>query len=291
VVAFRRNHWPLCLGFRNWSDYDHAISRSDPQPQTFIQYVNAGRRLSEPLGETYALVEKIAEAVIRLVRIIDPAFTAGTRKRKHRYVLELVGDKTDAKAVYLDIVRALAVERRALGEYEWNDHWRPTLTHLAQAITGAAAGGDEIVTFLAWGEDADGAGGQEQPCRSDNIFHYPIKDPAVAVRVGSIHSVKGETHTATLVLETFYYAHHLKSLKPWLLGNRSGGAGATAAQQARLKLHYVAMTRPARLLCLAVREDALEPAEIATLRDRGWRVARVGPAGPEWLRGVDEPEQ
>jgi hypothetical protein len=101
--------------------------------------------------------------------------------------------------------------------------------------------------------------------------------------------VKGETHTATLVLETFYHTHHLKTLKPWLLGDRSGGNGASAALQRRLKLHYVAMTRPARLLCLALREDSLNAAEIMKLMERGWRVARVRPDGSEWLEPAVEP--
>src|SRR5260370_27733493 len=59
----------------------------------------------------------------------------------------------------------------------------------------------------------------------DNVFCHPVEDPAVRIRVGSIHSVKGETHTATLVLDTFYYKHSYAALKPWLLGQKSGGAG------------------------------------------------------------------
>ncbi|NEI63856.1 MULTISPECIES: hypothetical protein [Rhizobium] len=42
------------------------------------------------------------------------------------------------------------------------------------------------------------------PTVASNIFAYPAADPKVKIRLGSIHSVKGETHTATLVLDSFF---------------------------------------------------------------------------------------
>ncbi len=267
-----------------WPTYDHEINRADPQPQTFVQYVTAGRRLSEQSGETHAFVEKIAEAVIGLVRIADSEFRTEARKRKHRYVLQLLENAADAKKVYLDLVGELAVERTPISEVDWNNGRRGRLIEIAQAITGAQVEDEgDIAAFLEWGAAVDNAPDQGLHPQSDNLFRYPADNPAVAVRVGSIHSVKGETHTATLVLETFYRAHHLKTLKSWLMGDRSGGDGATAAVKSRLKLHYVAMTRPAHLLCLALRDDSLEAGEITKLQEHGWRIARVGAAGPEWL--------
>lgn len=266
-----------------WPDYDYEIGRADPQPQTFVQYVSAGRRLSQDSGETHAVVEKIAEAVIRLARIADPAFSAGKRIRKHRYLLELLKGKDAAKTAYIDMVRTLAADRVTLTENGWNDNWRQTATQIAQDLIGAAVGGDDVTTFLAWGNARVAAAGEEQRSRSDNIFRYPRDNPSVAIRVGSIHAAKGETHTATLVLETFYYGHHLKALKPWLLGDRSGMDGASLRLQARLKLHYVAMTRPARLVCLAMRHDSVDDNETTKLRGHGWRIARVTAHGPEWV--------
>ena len=119
--------------------------------------------------------------------------------------------------------------------------------------------------------------------KQSNVLTDATFAPIIKVRVGSIHSVKGETHTATLVLETFFKAHHLKKLKPWLLGDKNGGEGQTEATRQRLKLHYVAMTRAARLLCIAMRADAFEDAETNRLKENGWRVARVTSDAVEWL--------
>jgi hypothetical protein len=104
----------------------------------------------------------------------------------------------------------------------------------------------------------------------------------VAIRVGSIHSVKGETHTATLVLDTYFHGHHLQELKRWLLGQNAGRGNAGVRMQARLKQHYVAMTRPSHLLCLAMM-DTFSEAEIGALKARAWRVARLADAGVAWL--------
>src|SRR3569833_2089783 len=72
----------------------------------------------------------------------------------------------------------------------------------------------------------------------------PPDGPAVDIRVGSIHSAKGETHTATLVLDTFFYDHHLRALRPWLLGQRLGQGTEGPRMCSRLKQHYVDLGNP-----------------------------------------------
>ncbi len=50
----------------------------------------------------------------------------------------------------------------------------------------------------------------------------PAAGRVIEVQMGSIHAVKGETHFATLVLETHNHKHSIKSLLPWLLEDASG---------------------------------------------------------------------
>jgi DNA helicase-2/ATP-dependent DNA helicase PcrA len=59
-------------------------------------------------------------------------------------------------------------------------------------------------------------------------------------------------------METFWYGHSLEALLPWLSGDESGGTAAVQRQQLRLKIHYVAMTRPTHLLCLAMKRSKTE---------------------------------
>jgi DNA helicase-2/ATP-dependent DNA helicase PcrA len=149
--------------------------------------------------------------------------------------------------------------------------------HIAEAIIGSAIGRPTAIDFLKW-EQAN----PTELRRRDNKFRDSAGTPAVEVRMGSIHSIKGETHTATLVLETYFKKHHLEALKPWLLGEKTGGDGQNDLTKSRLRQHYVALTRPTHLLCLALRESSLSPDEINTLKARGWRVGRIGSDKMDW---------
>ena len=119
--------------------------------------------------------------------------------------------------------------------------------------------------------DSLNTGGNEKAHR-DNIYRYPEDEHRVSIKLGSIHSVKGQTHTATLVLETFWKKHNLESLKEWLLGGRRHGPRNGSDETRRLRLHYVAMTRPTHLLCLAMKRNAFSDDEVTLLEGRGWRI-------------------
>jgi DNA helicase-2/ATP-dependent DNA helicase PcrA len=275
---------PRCVG-HYWAEYDNEIGGIDPQPNSFVQYVRAGQRLSQRSNETHEAVEKLAEAILRLARLSDSLFKSGNRKRKHRHVLELLEGHDNARKVYDKIVLELALERNDLDEAQWSGNWAALAKEIAEAITGTKIVEPNAKAFLEWDEGHKPSGKEDGKTRErcDNVYRHPQDEPKVALRVGSIHSVKGETHTGTLVLESFYRTHHLKALKDWLTGKKSGGAKASAALQSRLRQHYVAMTRPSHLLCLTMREDALTAEEIEALKKRGWRLARASDLGPVWI--------
>ena len=119
----------------------------------------------------------------------------------------------------------------------------------------------------------------------DNIYRYPNDNPKVHIRVGSIHSIKGQTHTATLVLETFWQDHNLHKLKQWIVrpkGEKGWKKSDGVEQEKRLKIHYVAMTRPTHLLCLAMKRGTFEKDDgsmdqevVQKLEGRGWKVKCV----------------
>jgi len=111
-----------------------------------------------------------------------------------------------------------------------------------------------------------------------NRFHYPNhENPDISIRLGSIHSVKGQNHTATLVLDTFLNGRNGKTcldyMKSWILGDSTGKGKEGPENTKRLKLHYVAMTRPTHLLCLAMKYDSFTGNEIDNLKGRDrWNI-------------------
>jgi DNA helicase-2/ATP-dependent DNA helicase PcrA len=137
----------------------------------------------------------------------------------------------------------------------------------------------EATRFLIWNVVGDESCLSSTRRSQDNIFRYPSDEPKVYIGIGSIHSVKGKEHTATLVLETYWHKHNLKALIPWITGNQKGWKKSDGIRlQTRLKVHYVAMTRPTHLLCLAMKRSTFESGGdldkelVKSVEQRGWRI-------------------
>ena len=90
-----------------------------------------------------------------------------------------------------------------------------------------------------------------------------VKD-GIEIKVGTIHSIKGETHMATLLVENKNYT---ASESSYFWGHSSGNdlfcpnntykrpTKSYAQLEQRLKTTYVAMSRPTHLLCVAIQKS------------------------------------
>ena len=99
---------------------------------------------------------------------------------------------------------------------------------------------------------------KEENRRNDNIY---INND-VCVRIGTVHSAKGETHTATLYMESYYYNDGGKSYESQRLikqfkGNRIEAKVGKRIKQST-KVAYVGFSRPTHLLCVAIHKDRFE---------------------------------
>lgn len=279
----KNDNLPRSVG-HYWSEYDHELTGAEPMPtKTFFQYLMAGRKLAYPSAEVYHVVEKFAAGIVQLARLANPAADLGKRRRTHRQILELLANLPEIQRTYLELVTCFAIEELDPSSEEWSSKWAEAIRQVAESVGGRKANSQAASAFLQWRLPGDYTQQSTSSLQRDNLFRHPTATPKVKIRVGSIHSAKGETHTATLVLDTYFHEHHLDALKPWLLGQKLGKGKEGPRNVSRLKQHYVAMTRPTHLLCLAMREDAFNREEIEMLKGRSWRVARVTGAAPVWL--------
>lgn len=251
--------------------YDPEISRNDPSPATFIQYISSGRRDMVGRIDVHPIVSKIGAAFLRLAQLAHADLPLVRRRNPHRSVLELLADNIEAQRSYLNLVDRIVRDGGEITRAYWNDECKSIVTAIAGVFARDAMTSSECAQFLEWRAHPP-ATVQEIAPTADNVYRYPPEAPRVNIRLGSVHSVKGETHTATLVLDSYYYGHHLQELKPWLLGAKTGGHDQKMRMLGRLRLHYVAMTRPSHLLCLAMRRDCVTDGNAATLTERGWQI-------------------
>ncbi|MDO8736103.1 MAG: UvrD-helicase domain-containing protein [Thermoleophilia bacterium] len=80
----------------------------------------------------------------------------------------------------------------------------------------------------------------------------------IEVEIGTVHSVKGETHTATLYLETYYQgreAYESKRLSKQFSKEKFDDTRVHHRQS--VKMIYVGFSRPSYLLCFAVHKDRI----------------------------------
>lgn len=110
----------------------------------------------------------------------------------------------------------------------------------------------------------------------DNIFH---SDNGIDVEVTTIHGVKGETHAATLVMETKFdkyfditclleYFVNDDIERPIESFDSPGKKGHVLATF--MKKLFVAMSRPRYLVCLSVQKSSMTEQLAAALTEKGW---------------------
>jgi DNA helicase II / ATP-dependent DNA helicase PcrA len=171
---------------------------------------------------------------------------------------------------------------RAAAKSKWSTQPYAIIREIAEVVAETALAGPEVDEFLAWPQGPDAAVSEACHRVQDNIYRFSKHGREVAIQVGSIHSVKGRTNTSTLVLETYWYDHNMQSIKAWLTDEARGGQGQKDRVQSRLKLQYVAMTRPTHLLCLAIKHSTFEKEDgsldkgvVHGLEERGWHIRCV----------------
>jgi superfamily I DNA/RNA helicase len=267
-----------------WPDYEPELSKQDPKLESFVQFVMAGMAKARMAGEAFPAVEKIAQGILRLAGMAESGITLHERRNCHRYVLQLLGDNGKARKHYDAIINRFIVRGDGLTNEVWNadrPNRRRIVKEIAESVAKCSLAGPEVENFLAWpGETHTPKLPAAREVR-DNIYVYRKIPREVAIQVGSIHSVKGKTHTSTLVLETFWNAHNLEKLRPWIVSPQMQAGWKNSdgvEQETRLKIQYVAMTRPTHLLCLAMKrstfeKDGILDQEVMEMLDKqGWKM-------------------
>lgn len=215
-----------------WHDYDPKLTRQESQLQTFRQYVLAGIGKAEATGEAFLLVEKIAEGILHLSGLTIGNMPYPRRKNKHQYILQVLEKNLIALQCYKKLVAMLVTRLEPPTKRMWNYRLCGIVRQTAEILAGVSLSGPKIDSFLSW-DNGISAPPLANITRKthENIYKYPFDNPKVNIQIGSIHSVKGETYMAILVLETFWYKYNLDSLFNWLNGDNRGARSVGSQQQ------------------------------------------------------------
>lgn len=263
-------HFPKGI-YDYWPSYEAKKANKRGMPPSLIEYFRNGKEEFHKTGETAGQIEWIAKGLRRLINI----------SKKENFIVAI-------RNPFTAIMEKLSPEnqiefRKAFfyftsADISSKEAWDALTKEIIKILSWFGnINGDYRVKFLDWSDEVIT---HEEVCAEQEkarINHYRYSDSAgriVDMQFGSIHSVKGRTHLATLVLETFSKAHNMKSILPYLCDARPK-AKANSQNQSRLKCHYVAMTRARGLLCLAIPFDFVNDKDKEKLQTLGWNLKVV----------------
>jgi hypothetical protein len=102
-----------------------------------------------------------------------------------------------------------------------------------------------------------------------------LSSNGIDAQVGTIHSVKGQTHTATLFLECFSHDFNGNQLLHYLTGDKTYLPKDGKNKKNALKVAYVATSRPTHFLCAAFHKERIPSTAHNSLRELGWDIQEI----------------
>ncbi|MBF4988304.1 MULTISPECIES: UvrD-helicase domain-containing protein [unclassified Methylophilus] len=113
------------------------------------------------------------------------------------------------------------------------------------------------------------------PAQLPNLCAVSHMGRDINYTIGTVASMKGETHIASLVMESYggnSKKFDLEMALPYVAGIKKNPASLSKLQRGQLRNLYVAMSRPTHFLCLAVNETRIAPQTLSALIEKGWVV-------------------
>lgn len=262
------DYWPGFLESATTSTGHESIYRLLADPREFgVKSVNLELRVRE-----------VKRAILLALRAAKS--TAVENIRDSTYLLRRLETAGFNAASVRTLCRDLAIERGHTAAANWPacvDSMFTALRHLMPPAMDQAAFKALDVFEVPVGATALLVG----PTNEHVVLH---EERSLTIHLGTIASVKGETHFATLILEAHGYPAKCHDLEGALDSIATGAVlshKATESTRSFYRNLYVAASRPTNLLCLAMNRERAPDARVQALRDRGWTVVLLGEPGAQ----------
>ncbi len=259
-----------------WAEYAPRLARQELNPETLADHIHLARMRMVTVDRADA-TRTVRRGLSKLLECLE-LDSGAANGNAFRAVFGAASEDPDALGMLRGLLWRWCVDGEPVGESDWAQQ----IGQLKRGLQPLTGGGwsDEAERFCKWSSGVR-ATALERTASLDarpNRYQYRDGDRAVSVDLGTIHGAKGQTHTATLVLETYFRRHDLSDLLPWLLGEKRGARANEGKERTeRMRLIYTAMTRPSHLLCLAIRKEAMGEGDrhqenVARLQRAGWSI-------------------
>lgn len=255
--------WHLKKLFPNYSK--EKGSRKDDFNCLAKYLYNFDRNIKTFAGIRKSLLNGITR-VLRISGVVDP--TTGKPYRKSGFIREVKskGDKdyNSFKQQLFQWCYKIVIDKN----YTWvfieylafiNDRLKSIITDFTPSKAYSFILGGDVIPWVK-GEP------EKELTQEDDIL----------IQLSTIHGVKGQTHCATMYVETEYYDYETEKLfhmnttsNPLFFKEQQRKGGSRKRYDNALKMMYVGFSRPTHLLCFAVKRENIED-YIDEFEKSGW---------------------
>ena len=192
---------------------------------------------------------------------------------------DLVGWPQLRKALQQDSQALQAANRVGLdiveGQYatDTEQRWNASLARLLTALELLIELGAEVPDVDETKFEADTRARLAAQPGGVNTLRIDAHEKSFDLHLSTIAGVKGETHLATLVLEScFRMRYDLSELIPYLVGQEAASRVTDPQRKSQLHNLFVAVTRATRMTAIAVHADRVPQASLPLMQAAGWDV-------------------
>lgn len=282
---FKANQYPKALE-HYWPSYRSDTTKTSFKPRTFAEGAHIARRYAMREPTASSAVELLASCLANLASLAFPSQQVKSSARQQFLVEQKLKAKPYAFSQYRECLQQILFVPTALTEQDWKVI-SPKLMLLAAGLHDAegAVADAQGRQYLAWETAPLATESGESGGSLVNTYRFQDGADGIDIRMSSIHSEKGKTHAATLILETFRKAHLIQKLMPWLEGKKASAKRPQEAAKKDMMLMYVGMTRPTHMLCLAIRQSSMGEGTTgekrrAALKAAGWSILELAAHAP-----------
>jgi hypothetical protein len=232
--------------------FDKNNSRTNFKPDKMIEYFRGFHRFVACNADGYKIV---LEGICRLSLIAGYEYMSTSQLKS---VIKGMSNRIEINQKIIDIQNSDLNDSLA-----WGGNIKDLLTVLG--LLGEYAVLTDFISYVV-----PSAVANEQSV-SANTYVEKVDGRDICIEFDTIHSVKGETHAATLILETKFYEYDVHQMLDYIIGIKN--TTPTGVRKPKfMKQLYVAMTRPKHLIGIAIDESRFPEAKRALAIANGWNV-------------------
>jgi DNA helicase II / ATP-dependent DNA helicase PcrA len=273
-----------------WNGYDKKKSKTNFKESKLIEAVRYCRQSqSVDWAEKY---KYLIDCILKLMRIVGnfddngKYFSSSTLRDELR--------KNGNWDIFRKTIYLMLSDKHEINQRFWDD-----INRFMNRSLGLENIPEEAAEYLVFTDDAVPANVvYEEEQQEESFISLPgnkIKHAdGFQIEFSTIHGVKGETHDATLIVETKHHTFDVETMLPFLIGklpseehqnqqlpDKPNSRRKFSPNKVFMRQFYVAMSRPKHLLCIALHSDRLSEPHKVLLQEKGWKVVTLESHGEE----------